>query len=150
MWPTVSSAAEMMFEVGAFTTMTPAVVADLMSTLSRPTPARAMTLSCGAAAIASASTFVAERTRIAFASASAASSAERSVPSTLRISKSGPRASTVAGESSSAISTTGFDTNDSFGGEARAGRSDVRWDAPHAVGALPGHSTGAAYAASVL
>ena len=47
MWPTVSSAAEMMFEVGAFTTMTPAVVADLMSTLSRPTPARAMTLSSG-------------------------------------------------------------------------------------------------------
>ena len=45
MCPTVSSAAEMMFEVGAFTTMTPAVVAALMSTLSSPTPARAMTLS---------------------------------------------------------------------------------------------------------
>ena len=44
MWPTVSSAAEMMFDVGALTTMTPAVVADLMSTLSRPTPARAITL----------------------------------------------------------------------------------------------------------
>ena len=43
MWPTVSSAAEMMFDVGAFTTMTPAVVAVLMSTLSRPTPARATT-----------------------------------------------------------------------------------------------------------
>ena len=111
MWPTVSSAAEMMFEVGALTTMTPAAVAALMSTLSRPTPARAMTFSSGAAAMASASTFVAERTRMAdAASADAASSAARSVPSTLRTSKSGPRASTVAGESSSAISTTGFDT----------------------------------------
>ena len=39
-----------------------------------------------------------------------ASSAGRSVPSTLRTSKSGPRASIVAGESSSAIRTTGFDT----------------------------------------
>ena len=48
---------------------------------------------------------------MAFASASAASSAGRSVPSTTRISKSGPRASTVAGESSSAISTIGFATN---------------------------------------
>ena len=45
MWPMVSSAAEMMFEVGALTTMTPAFVAALMSTLSRPTPARAMTFS---------------------------------------------------------------------------------------------------------
>ena len=43
----VSSAAEMMFEVGAFTTMTPAVVAALMSTLSSPTPARATTCSFG-------------------------------------------------------------------------------------------------------
>src|ERR1700712_2691898 len=48
MCPTVSSAAEMMFDVGALTTMTPASVADLMSTLSSPTPARAMTFSCGA------------------------------------------------------------------------------------------------------
>ncbi len=110
MWPTVSSAAEMMFEVGAFTTITPAVVAALMSTLSRPTPARAMTFSFGADAIASASTFVADRTSTAAASASAASSAGRSVPSTDLISKSGPRASTVAGESSSAIRTTGFVT----------------------------------------
>ena len=47
MWPTVSSAAEMMLEVGALTTMTPAVVAALMSTLSSPTPARAMTRSFG-------------------------------------------------------------------------------------------------------
>ena len=36
-----------------------------MSTLSSPTPARATTFSSGAAAIASASTFVAERTSIA-------------------------------------------------------------------------------------
>ncbi len=56
MWPTVSSAAEMMFEVGAFTTMTPASVAALISTLSSPTPARAITFSCCAAAMASAST----------------------------------------------------------------------------------------------
>ena len=49
MWPTVSSAAEMMFDVGALTTMTPAVVAALMSTLSRPTPARATTFSWVAA-----------------------------------------------------------------------------------------------------
>ena len=76
MWPTVSSAAEMMFEVGALTTMTPAAVAALMSTLSSPTPARATTFSFGAAAMASASTFVAERTSTASASASAASSAD--------------------------------------------------------------------------
>ena len=67
-----SSAAETMFEVGAFTTMTPAVVADLMSTLSSPTPARAMTLRFLPAAIASASSLVAERIRMALASASAA------------------------------------------------------------------------------
>ena len=69
MCPTVSSAAEMMFEVGALTTMTPAVVAALMSTLSSPTPARATTFSTGAAAIASASICVADRTSTAFASA---------------------------------------------------------------------------------
>ena len=61
----MSSAALMMLEVGALTTMTPALVAALMSTLSRPTPARATTLSLGAAAIASASTCVAQRTRSA-------------------------------------------------------------------------------------
>ncbi len=44
--PTASSAAEVMFDVGALTTMTPAWVAGWTSTLSRPTPARAMTLSC--------------------------------------------------------------------------------------------------------
>ena len=42
--PTASSAAEVMLEVGALTTMTPACVAAWTSTLSRPTPARAMTL----------------------------------------------------------------------------------------------------------
>ena len=42
---TASSAAETMLEVGALTTMTPAWVAALTSTLSRPTPARATTFS---------------------------------------------------------------------------------------------------------
>ena len=108
-WPIANSAAEITFEVGAFTTITPAFVAALMSTLSRPTPARAMTLSFGAAAIASSSILVAERIKTALASFRAASSWERSAPSTFRTSKSGPSASTVAGESSSAIRTTGLD-----------------------------------------
>ena len=43
--PTASSAAETMLDVGALTTMTPAWVAAGTSTLSRPTPARATTLS---------------------------------------------------------------------------------------------------------
>src|SRR5690554_1031269 len=123
MWPTASSAAEMMLEVGALTTMTPAVVAVLMSTLSRPTPARAITLSRGAPAIASASIFVADRISTALASASAGSRAVRSAPLTVRISKSGPRASIVAGESSSAMRTTGFDTADLRG---FAGRGECR------------------------
>ena len=105
---TASSAALTMLEVGALTTMTPACVAALTSTLSSPTPARATTFSRLAAASASASTCVAERMSTASTSASAGSSAERSDPSTCRISKSGPRASTVAGESSSAMSTTGL------------------------------------------
>ena len=41
---TASSAAETMLEVGALTTITPLCVAARTSTLSRPTPARAMTL----------------------------------------------------------------------------------------------------------
>ena len=61
-----------------------------------------------AAASASASTLVAERTRIASTSAIAASSSARSAPLQCRISKSGPSASTVAGLSSSAMSTTGL------------------------------------------
>ncbi len=116
MWPTVSSAADTMFDVGALTTITPAFVAALMSTLSRPTPARAITRRFGAAAMASASTFVAERTRIASASPSASRRAGRSVPSTVRISKSGPSASTVAGESSSATRTIGLATVEPFCG----------------------------------
>ena len=82
MWVIVSSAAEMMFDVGALTTMTPAVVAAGTSTLSRPTPARAMILRRREAAMASASICVAERTRTASDSARAARRAGRSVPST--------------------------------------------------------------------
>lgn len=52
----MSSAAEMMLEVGALTTITPAAVAAVMSTLSSPTPARATTLSCLAWLSSSAST----------------------------------------------------------------------------------------------
>ena len=104
---TASSAAETMLEVGALTTITPAWVAAFTSTLSRPTPARAITLRRRAAASASASTLVAERTRIASTSTMASSSSARSEPSQVRISKSGPSASTVAGLSSSAMSTTG-------------------------------------------
>ena len=97
-----------MLEVGALTTITPDWVAALTSTLSSPTPARATTLSRPAAASASASTLVAERTRIASTSAIAGSSSARSAPLQWRISKSGPSASTVAGLSSSAMSTTGL------------------------------------------
>src|SRR3954469_21045918 len=43
--PTASSAAEVMLEVGALTTMTPATVAALTSTLSRPPPRRATSFS---------------------------------------------------------------------------------------------------------
>src|SRR3954451_19068234 len=105
---TASSAAEMMLDVGAFTTITPFRVAARTSTLSRPTPARAITCSRGAAASASASTLVALRTRMASAPAIAGISSARSAPLQCRISKSGPRASTVAGLSSSAMSTTGL------------------------------------------
>ena len=49
-----------------------------------------------------------ERTRIASTSAIAGSSSARSAPLQCRISKSGPSASTVAGLSSSAMSTTGL------------------------------------------
>ena len=107
--PQASSAAVTMLEVGALTTITPALVAAETSTLSRPTPARATTFSFFAAAMASASTLVAERIRIASTSAMAGSSSARSAPLQCRISKSGPSASTVAGDSSSAMSTTGFE-----------------------------------------
>ncbi|CAB4566424.1 unannotated protein [freshwater metagenome] len=115
MCPIASSAAEITFEVGALTTITPALVAALISTLSNPTPALAITFSCLAAPIASASSCVAERTRIAEAVASSASKTARSVPSMFLISKSGPKAETVAGESSSAISTIGLVTKGSKG-----------------------------------
>ena len=106
-----SSAAETIFEVGALTTMTPAVVAAGISTLSSPTPARAITFKPFAAAIASASIFVAERINTASTPLPRASrSSARFAPSQLRTSKSGPNASTVAGLSSSAISTTGLAT----------------------------------------
>ncbi len=75
------SAALTMFDVGAFTTITPALVAASTSTLSRPTPARATTRRLGACASASASILVALRTITASASASAANSAARSAPS---------------------------------------------------------------------
>ena len=76
-----SSAAETIFDVGAFTTMTPAAVAAGISTLSNPTPARAITLRPFAAAIASASIFVAERIKTASTpAASAARSSPRSAP----------------------------------------------------------------------
>ena len=88
--PQASSAAVTMLEVGALTTITPALVAAETSTLSRPTPARATTRSFFAAAMASASTLVALRTRIASTSAMAGSSSARSAPLQCRISKSGP------------------------------------------------------------
>ena len=106
-----SSAAETIFDVGALTTMTPAVVAAGISTLSRPTPARAITFKPFAAPIASASIFVAERINTASTPLpSSARSSARFAPSQLRTSKSGPNASTVAGLNSSAIKTTGLAT----------------------------------------
>ena len=87
---TASSAAETMLEVGALTTMTPDWVAAFTSTLSRPTPARATTFSRRAAASASASTLVAERTRIASTSAIAGSSSARSAPLQLADLEVGP------------------------------------------------------------
>ena len=57
----VCSAADKIFDSGAFTTITPQAVAAAISTLSRPTPARATTTSSLPAANNCASTFVAER-----------------------------------------------------------------------------------------
>ena len=62
------SAAVTMFDCGALTTSTPRAVAAGTSTLSRPMPALATTLSTGAAASASASMVVADRIRMASAS----------------------------------------------------------------------------------
>src|SRR5699024_4464350 len=104
---TACSHAEWMLEVGALATMTPASVAAGMSTLSRPTPARPTIFRLGAAAMTSASTLVAERTRRASASLTASSSSGRLGPSTQRTSTASPSASTVDCASLSAISTTG-------------------------------------------
>jgi hypothetical protein len=57
----VCSAALIVFDCGAFTTITPRRVAASTSTLSTPIPARATTLSRGAASRTSEVTFVALR-----------------------------------------------------------------------------------------
>ena len=104
-----SSAALTIFDVGALTTITPAAVAAGTSTLSSPTPARAITFKPFAAEIASLSIFVAERISTAETPfANSARSSARSAPLQLRTSKSGPKASSVAGLNSSAIRTTGL------------------------------------------
>src|SRR3954454_21075854 len=108
------SAAETMLEVGALTMRTPRAVAAGTSTLSRPTPARATTLSRSPAAMASASTVVALRTIRASTPASAGSSAARSAPSTERTSKSSESTARALGASSSATRTTGRDMNESL------------------------------------
>lgn len=105
---TACSAAETMLDVGAFTTRTPRSVAAGTSTLSRPTPARATTLSWDVAAKTSASTLVADRTRSASALFTASSSADRSVPSTCRTSTSSPNTLSTEGASFSAMRTTGL------------------------------------------
>src|ERR1035437_7271928 len=107
---TACSAALTMLEVGAFTTMTPALVAATTSTLSRPTPARAITRRRGACARASASIFVALRIITASASASAGSSMLRSAPSAYLTSNPDSSWAIPAGESSSATKTIGKDT----------------------------------------
>ena len=91
--------------------MTPAAVAAGISTLSKPTPALAITFKPLAAEIASASILVAERTNTASTPLlNADSNSLRSAPLQLRTSKSGPSASNVAGLNSSAIKTTGLAT----------------------------------------
>ena len=106
-----NSAADTIFDVGALTTITPAAVAAGISTLSRPTPARAITFNPFAAVIASASILVADRINTASTPlARAARSSARFAPSQLTTSKSGPKASSVAGLSSSAIKTMGLAT----------------------------------------
>ena len=104
---TASSAALVMLEVGALTTSTPFCVAALTSTLSSPTPARATTLRRGAAARASSSILVAERTRTASASLDRGQQVHAVGAVAVPDLEVGPRASTVAGLSSSAMRTTG-------------------------------------------
>ena len=98
-----------MLLVGAFTTNTPAAVAAGTSTLSSPTPARAMIFKSGAAAMASESILVADRINTALAVARFVSNSARFAPSQCRISNCSPSTAIVAGDSSSAISTTGLD-----------------------------------------
>ena len=76
----VCSAAEMMLDCGAFTTMTPRRVAASTSTLSSPMPARPTTTRSAPAASTSAVTWVAERMMRASAplTASSRSSGDRS------------------------------------------------------------------------
>ena len=106
--PIACSAALTMFDCGALTTMTPALVAASTSTLSSPTPARATTRSRLATPIASASTWVALRTSSASASGSAASrlGGRRRRRCGRRSRGRAPRPS----PGSSAISTTGLFT----------------------------------------
>ena len=103
-----SSAAEVMFEVGALTTIDAGLGGGGDVHVVQADTGAGDDLSLLAAAMRLGVTWVAERTRIASASAMAASSSARSAPLQCRISKSGPRASTVAGDSSSAIRTTGL------------------------------------------
>ena len=70
----VCSAAERMFDTGAFTTMTPSSVAFATSTLSRPMPARPTTTMSLAASRVAASTLVAERMMRAWAPGTASRS----------------------------------------------------------------------------
>src|SRR5215813_689373 len=125
------SAALTMLELGALTTITPALVAASTSTLSRPTPARATTRRFGAWASASASIFVALRTITASTSASAGSSADRSAPSTWRTSKSGSSSATAAGDSSSVTRTMGTGTAEPLGRWSRGLQSSQACESVH-------------------
>ena len=111
---TANSAADVIFEVGAFTTITPREVAVATSTLSNPTPARAITFKFLAFSKTSASTLVADLTSKASASTIFFSNSSLFEPSQVLISKSGPSALTVAGDNSSAIKTIGLDILKSY------------------------------------
>src|SRR6516162_6903901 len=113
------SAALTMLELGAFTTITPALVAAATSTLSRPTPARATTRRFGPWARASASIFVALRMITASTPASAFSSSGRFAPSAWRTSKSASSSAMAAGDRSSATRTMGAGTAGPLGRRRR-------------------------------
>jgi hypothetical protein len=108
--PIASSAALTMLEVGAFTTMTPACVGGRNVDVVQADTGPGDDLELLRRGTASASIFVALRIRHRVDVAERSQQLERSAPLQDRISKSGPRASTVAGESSSAMSTTGLAT----------------------------------------